>query len=148
MPDGGVVSLNGDDLCGASAPDVTAGGSFLGSTFMATDDYSVAGSGCPSGGAGSGRDVAYLVSPTVTRTYRVVVTPLDHVLPDGGVVRFDPMLYVQVACGSGACLAGTILNGVGQPEDVSFTVMAGQTAYIVVDGELASRGDFQLDVSF
>ena len=146
--DGGVLALNGADQCGASAPDVTAGGSFLGSTFMATDDYSVAGSGCPSGGTASGRDVAYLVAPAVTRTYRVVVTPLDRVLPDGGVVRFDPMLYVQVACGAGACLAGTILNGVGQPEDVTFTVMAGQTAYIVVDGELASRGDFQLDVSF
>ncbi len=143
-----MVALNGDDVCSASAPDVTAGGSFLGSTFTATDDYSVAGSGCPSGGSASGRDVAYLVSPPVTRTYRVVVTPLDRVLPDAGVVRFDPMLYVQMSCGAGACLAGTILNGVGQPEDVTFTVMAGQTAYLVVDGELASRGDFQLDVSF
>jgi len=148
MTDGGVIALNGADQCGASAPDVTAGGMFLGSTFMATDDYSVAGSGCPSMGAASGRDVAYLVSPTMTRQYRVRVTPLDRVLPDGGVVRFDPMLYVQVACGAGACLAGTILNGVGDPEDVTFTLTAGQTAFIVVDGELASRGDFQLDVSF
>lgn len=144
--DGGV--RNGADLCGSSAPDVTDGGRFPGSTFSATDDYSVAGSGCPSGGAASGRDVAYRLSPDTTRTYRVVVTPVDRALGDGGVLRFDPMLYVQAACGMGACLAGTILNGLGDPEDVTFTLPGGQTAFIVVDGELSSRGDFELDVSF
>ena len=35
--------------------------------------------------------------------------------------------------------------GVGEPEEVSFTIMGGQSAYVVVDGELASRGDFELD---
>jgi hypothetical protein len=147
--DGGVVALNGADQCDGTAPDVTAGGSFLGSTFTATDDYSVSGAGCPSMGSASGRDVAYLVAPATTRTYQVRVTPLDHVLADGGVIRFDPMLYVQqTTCGANACLAGTILNGVGDPEAVTFTVTGGQSAFIVVDGELASRGDFQLDVSF
>ena len=49
---------------------------------------------------------------------------------------------------AGQCVAGTIFNGVGEPEEVTFTVNAGQTVYVVVDGELASRGDFELDVSF
>ena len=97
--------------------------------------------GCPSGGAASGRDVAYLLAPAVTRTSRVRVTPLG----DGGVIRFDPMLSVQPVCGVGLCVAGTIFNGVGQPEEVTFPVIGGQTVY---DGELASRGDFELDVSF
>lgn len=92
--------------------------------------------------------MAYLLAPSVTRTYRVRVVPLERPLGDGGVVRFDPMLYVQASCGVGACLAGTILNGVGQPEDVTFTVAAGQTVYVVVDGELASRGDFEIEISF
>ncbi len=146
--DAGVVALNGADLCDGTAPDVTAGGRFLGSTFTSTDDYSVSGAGCPSGGAASGRDVAYLLAPPSARTYRVKVTPLDHVLADGGVVRFDPMLYVQPACGSGMCVAGTVFNGVGDPEEVTFSLSAGQSVYVVVDGELASRGDFELEVSF
>lgn len=147
-PDGGVQALNGADQCGASAPDVTEGGRFAGSTFTATDDYSVSGAGCPSGGVASGRDVAYRLAPAMSRTYRVRVTPIDRVLADGGVVRFDPMLYVQAACGAGACLAGTVLNGPGDAEEVSFTLAGGQSAFIVVDGELASRGDFELEVSF
>ncbi len=146
--DAGAIALNGADTCSASAPDVTAGGTFLGSTFLATDDYSVSGMGCPSGGAASGRDVAYLLAPSVTRAYRVRVTPLERPLGDGGVIRFDPMLYVQPVCGAGVCVAGTIFNGVGEPEEVTFTVNAGQTVYVVVDGELASRGDFEFDVSF
>lgn len=146
--DAGVVALNGADQCDGTAPDVTSGGRFLGSTFMATDDYSVSGMGCPGGGAASGRDVAYLLAPPATRTYRVKVTPLDRVLPDGGVIRFDPMLYVQPACGAGTCTAGTIFNGVGDPEEVTFTLQGGQSVYIVVDGELASRGDFELEVAF
>jgi len=146
--DAGAIALNGADTCSGSAPDVTAGGTFLGSTFLATDDYSVSGMGCPSGGAASGRDVAYLIAPSVTRAYRVRVTPLERPLGDGGVIRFDPMLYVQPVCGVGQCVAGTILNGVGEPEEVTFTVNAGQTVYVVVDGELASRGDFELAVTF
>ena len=146
--DAGAVTLNGADTCSGLAPDVTGGGRFLGSTFLAADDYSVSGMGCPSGGAASGRDVAYLVAPPVTRAYRVRVTPLERPLGDGGVIRFDPMLYVQPVCGVGQCLAGTIFNGIGEPEEVTFTVNAGQTVFVVVDGELASRGDFELEVSF
>jgi hypothetical protein len=144
--DAGVVTLNGSELCDGTAPDVTNGGRFLGTTMMAADDYSVSGAGCPSGGVASGRDVAYLLSPPSMRTYRVKVTPLP--LADGGTSRFDPMLYVQAACGAGACLAGTVFNGPGDPEEVTFTLAAGQSAYVVVDGELASRGDFELEVSF
>ncbi len=121
------------------APDVTAGGTFTGTTDATSiaDDYGPsAGNGCSSGGSASGRDVAYALHPTVTTTYTVTVTPLNG--------TFDPMLYVQTTCGANACLAGTVLNGPGQAESVTFTVQAGVTAYVIVDGELVSKGPFTL----
>lgn len=145
--DAGVIALNGADTCDA-APDVSAGGLFSGSTFSATDDYSISGANCPTGGAASGRDVAYAFTPPTTRTYRVVVTPIDRVLPDGGLVRFNPMLYVQSMCGVPGCIAGTRLNGTGMPESLTFQVAANQTVYLVIDGENVSRGDFELEVSW
>ena len=121
---------------------MTAGGTFPGqSTQTATDDYAPSGSGCPSGGAASGRDVVYLVQPSVGTTFRVRVTPL------ASSPSFDPMLYAWSSCGAASCLAGTVLNGPGEPEEILFTVAAGASAYIVVDGELASRGAFDLEVT-
>jgi hypothetical protein len=124
------------------APDVTAGGTFTGATDVAgvVDDYGpAAGNGCATGGSASGRDVAYALSPTVTTTYTVVVTPLN--------ATFDPMLYVQTTCGGTGCLAGTVFNGPGQPESVTFTVQAGTTAYVIVDGELVSKGPFSISIT-
>lgn len=132
--------LNGGDTC-AMAPDVTAGGSFTGTTDGAgiADDYGPsAGSGCPSGGNASGRDVAYRLSPSVTTNYSVTVTPSNS--------TFDPMLYVQETCGAAACVTGTVLNGPGQPESLSFTVQAGATVFLIVDGELVTKGPFSLTV--
>ncbi|MEW6435138.1 MAG: hypothetical protein AB1730_26860 [Myxococcota bacterium] len=49
---------------------------------------------------------------------------------------------------SGAgCLAGTVLNGPGEPESISLGLGAGETVYRIVDGELASRGAFDLEVT-
>ncbi|MEW5741364.1 MAG: hypothetical protein AB1938_20750, partial [Myxococcota bacterium] len=135
-PDAGAVQ--GGDTC-ALAPDVSAGGSFPGqSTQSATDDYGPSGPGCPTGGAASGRDVAYRLQPANTTTYTVRVTPLPS------TPSFDPMLYAVTTCGTSGCLAGTVLNGPGQAEEITLTVNAGQVVYVVVDGELASRGDFDL----
>ncbi len=122
------------------APDVTAGGTFLGSTLSATDDYGPSVGTCPAGGTGSGRDVAYLVAPSVARAYTVKVTPKS--------AGFDPMLYAQVMCATNVCLGGTVLNGVNQPETFTFNVGAGQTAYVIVDGESVTKGDFELLVTF
>lgn len=134
---GGVM---GGDTCDA-APDVTVGGVFPGqSTLAATDDYSPSGPGCPSGGMASGRDVVYRVAPASTTNYRV------RVVPSEATPAFDPMLYVWASCGALNCMAGTVLNGPGQVEQVEFSVEGGASALIVVDGELVSKGDFELTV--
>lgn len=138
---GGFQGTNGGDTC-AVALDVTAGGRFDGTTddSSVNDDYGNGlTTGCPSGGSGSGKDVAYVVSPTVTTRYTVTVTPQNS--------SYDPMLYVQSTCGPGACLEGTVFNGPGQAETVSFTVMGGNAAFIIVDGEANSRGPFELTIS-
>lgn len=146
-PDGGVVALAGGDTCDV-APDITAGGRFAGTTNGFADDYSVAGAGCPAGGAASGRDVAYRLTAPAARTYTVRVTPVPATLADGGPNRFDPMLLVQRACGQSGCVAGTVLNGPGDPESVTFSLATGETVFVIVDGENVSRGEFELDVSF
>ncbi len=103
------------------------------------DDYGFGlTTGCPSGGSGSGRDVAYLLHPLNTTQYTVTVTPLR--------VQFDPMIYVQATCGAGACIAGTVFNGPGQPETLTFVVNGGTTAYVIVDGELVTRGPFEISI--
>jgi hypothetical protein len=134
------VALNGGDQC-ANAPDVTTGGVFVGTTTGQTDDYGPsAGNGCASGGLASGRDVAYLLNPAAETAYTVTVRPLN--------TTFDPMLYVQAACGANQCVTGTVLNGPGQQESVTFTVPAGQSVYVIVDGENVSNGPFELTVEF
>lgn len=142
VTDAGTPTLNGGDTC-AMAPDVTAGGTYLGTTVGAQDYYGIGlqtNAGCPSGGAASGSDVTYLLNPLVTTQYAVTVTPLNQ--------QYAPLLYVQAsACGAGGCLAGTTLNGAGQPESVSFTVPGGTSAYIIVDGELGTSGSFEISIS-
>ena len=139
--DAGTPTLNGGDTC-AMAPDVTAGGTYLGTTVGAQDYYGLGlqtNAGCPSGGAASGSDVTYLLNPLSTTQYSVTVTPLNQ--------QYDPLLYVQAsACGAGGCLGGTTLNGVGQPESVTFTVPGGTSAYIIVDGELGTSGSFEISI--
>ncbi|MCU0697699.1 MAG: hypothetical protein MUC96_14325 [Myxococcaceae bacterium] len=145
--DGGVTALPGGDTCDV-APDVTAGGRFSGTTNGFVDDYSIAGAGCPSGGLASGRDVAYRITAPTARTYTVRVTPVPATLPDGGSNRFDPMLLVQRTCGASACVAGTVLNGPGDPESLTFSIASNETLFVIVDGENVTRGEFELEVSF
>jgi hypothetical protein len=137
--DGGMSDAgpNGGDTC-AMALDVTAGGTFTGTTDGAGDDYSISGDGCPAGGAASGPDVAYLVRPTADTTYRVTVTPID--------TELDPMLLALLDCEGSACEEGTILNGPGQQEQITIDVAADETMYVVVDGEVFTSGAFTLDV--
>lgn len=132
------MMLNGADTC-SSAPDITSGGVFAGDTTTLTDDYGPSVGTCPAGGAASGRDVAYALSPSVTTSYRVVVTPLNS--------SFDPLLYAQQACGTSTCVAGTALNGPGQAETIQFSVQGGTTVFVIIDGENVTRGPFQLELS-
>ena len=72
----------------------------------------------------------------MTTSYTVTVTPLNG--------TFDPLLYAQLACGTNTCLAGTTLNGPGEAESITVSAPGGQTVYVIVDGELASRGPFEI----
>lgn len=129
-------SIRGGSTC-AEALDVTAGVHLTGeSTVGATDDYAPSGRTCPRG-AVSGPDRTYVVRPTVATMYRVVVTP--------STAAFDPMLYAMRVCGGG-CVAGTVFNGAGEPEEIEFSVEAGEVVYIIVDGELGTAGSYTLEV--
>lgn len=128
------------DTCDV-AIDATAGGTWDNqSTTDATDDYDspVSADNCPSGSV-SGKDEVYAVSPTDTTTYEVTVTPAG--------ATFDPFLYVRADCAAEACIDGTVFNGPGQPETLTFDAPGGQTSYIIVDGELGSEGDYSLTVT-
>jgi len=129
----------GADTC-AMARDVTGGGTFPDQTTLGlTDDYEASASenGCPNGRI-SGPDAAYVVTPMMTTRYRVTVTPEDG--------SFDPLLYARTACTDVVCLAGTVFSGPGDPENIEFEVAGGQSAFIIVDGEILSSGRYTLDV--
>ena len=129
------------DTCEGAA-DVTQGVVLMGLTTVgATDDYNAVGRGCPVGQV-TGPDVVFKVSPTQAARYRVVVTPLD--------ATFNPMIYVKQTCGMPGCINGTVLNGPGQPESLTFEVEAQQTAYIIIDGDFRSgraQGAFNLELT-
>lgn len=127
------------DTC-EDAIDVTAGASLTGQTTVgATDDYeaSFSGDNCPNARF-SGPDRAYVVQPGTPTTYTV------QVLPEAG---FDPSLYVKVDCSQEACVTGTVLNGAGVQESVTFDAPAGVPTFIIVDGEQFSEGMFDLNVT-
>lgn len=127
------------DSC-EDAIDVTAGASLTGQTTVgATDDYeaSFSGDNCPNARF-SGPDRAYVVQPATPTTYTV------QVLPEAG---FDPSLYVKVDCSQEACVTGTVLNGEGVQESVTFDAPAGVPTFIIVDGEQFSEGMFDLNVT-
>lgn len=135
--DAASMGLQGD-VC-AEAIDVTAGGAFFGNTNDATDDYDaeLGGENCPSGAA-SGPDMVYALSPTEDREFHIEVAPAG---------QFDPFLYVKADCAADACIAGTVLNGPGEDENLDVLVPGGSTYYIIVDGELGDAGGFTLAVA-
>lgn len=96
------------------------------------------GEGCPSGRI-SGPERFYVVQPEVATNYRVRVEPAD--------VSFDPMIYVRSSCETSVCLDGTVFNGPGDPETLSFEAPAGVASYIIVDGQLLSEGGYRLEVT-
>ena len=128
------------DTC-ADAVDVSGGADFDAETTIgANDDYEagLGDDGCPSGAA-SGPDRAYRITSPEARIYNV------RVVPEGS---FDPMIYVRRDCDRGECVDGTVLRGPGESETLSFSVLAGETVYVIVDGELFSEGNYAFDVEW
>jgi hypothetical protein len=120
-----------------TALDVTAGGVWPDQSLVgARDDYDADGAGCPF--ARTAGDRVYVVQPVAGTSYRVTVQPAGS---------FDPALYVMSDCAQQTCVAGTVFNGPGQPEVVTFRAEAGQRRFIVVDGELYDVGNYSLTVT-
>jgi hypothetical protein len=118
--------------------DATAGGVFMGDTRRPVrNDYDATGPGCPRGVGGG--DLVYRLSPTSTLRYRVRVEPMSP--------TWDPSLYVLSNCVTQVCLAGTVLNGRGEPEQLEVTVTGGTTVFVVVDGEVVSSGPYTLTIT-
>lgn len=137
--DTGPAELTGDTC--ETAVDVTAGGVWEDQTTIGyTDNYETAPShsGCPSN-RNSGLDRTYFVAPQVTTEYRVRVDPTT--------ATYDPAIYIKSDCAQNACINGSILNGPGTFESVTFIIQGGQTAFIIVDGEgFQNAGDYTLTV--
>lgn len=129
----------GDSTC-LNAMDVTTGGVFENQTTIgAGENYDALPSetNCPNGRF-SGEERVYVVEPLAQTSYTI------RVVPDG---NFDPFIYVRTDCNAAACVAGTVLNGEGDPESLTFDAAAGVPSFIMVDGELGSAGTYQLTVT-
>ncbi|MFK7992226.1 MAG: hypothetical protein AB8I08_39770 [Sandaracinaceae bacterium] len=136
----------GGDTC-ALAFDVTAGGTFRGTTVGASDTYddrpTIGGGGCAFGTIASSYDVAYSVTPSTATNYRVTVTTDRR--PDGGV-PMNPQIWVATDCDQSECPDGTRFQA-GNVETHSFTAPPGETTFIVVEGEIfGQRADFTIEV--
>ncbi len=96
------------------------------------DDFNTGGGeGCPFPSV-TGPDRAYaLISELGAGTYRVRVEPV-------GGVAWDPIVYVRASCDATTCLAGSNLNGVGEPEQVDITLGEGEIVYVIVDTDITS----------
>ncbi|MEZ4462234.1 MAG: hypothetical protein R3E66_21435 [bacterium] len=123
------------DTCADAIP-IAIGQTLSGSTVGASDSYSAraVNDNCPNNPA-SGRDRAYVFRPTADGSVRVMVTP---------EATYDPAIYIRLDCDAAACLDGTVLNGAGTPESVTFQVTANTDYFIIVDGELGDNGTYNI----
>ena len=123
------------DTCADAIP-ITLGQTLSGSTVGATDAYSAraVNDNCPNNPA-SGRDRAYVFRAAAAGSVRVTVTP---------EATYDPAIYVRLDCDAAACLDGTVLNGTGTLESVTFQVTANTDYFIIVDGELGDNGTYDI----
>ncbi len=88
----------------------------------------------------SGGDIVYYVDADKDAEYTIIVTPYES---------FDPMIYVLDDCSSNVCIYGSVLNGAGEPEKLTFKnkTLSIKRYYIVIDGELTDNGTFLLEIS-
>lgn len=136
--DAGIEPLEGDTC--ATAIEVTDGGTWKDeSTEMMTDVYDPSMDANCLGTDFSDNDRIYVVAPDETTTYEVRVEPRSDDL--------DAMIYVREDCDDQECIAGTRLNGAGEPEQVTFDAEGSEETFIIVDGEIGTSGDFDLEVT-
>ncbi len=131
-----VYSQPTNDTC-KDAIDATAGLNIYASTIGAADDYNP--EECVFS-LFSGPDIVYFVDAEPNSTYEVLVTPYGS---------FDPMIYVLNDCSNMQCLYGTVLNGAGDPEKLTFKneSFSIRRFYIIIDGEAGDYGSFTLSIT-
>ncbi len=129
------VNTIANDTC-ATAIDVSAGGSFLGTTICAANDYD--GVGCNPYTAAA-PDAVYSITVADGDNVDLVYTPLS-----GQDISF----YVVGDCGdlAGSCQGGADSGLGGDPEYLNIDFECAGTYYIICDGWSTAEGDFQLDV--
>ncbi len=123
-----------NDLCGAGAIDVSAGGTFTGTVQDYNNDYD-ATSSC-TGFSSRGPDAVYSLVGTVGDVVTVTLA-----------ATYDTTLYAVTNC---ADIAGTCLDGDdgGNPEEIEFVIRDTNPIYIVADAFSSSpTGMYTLTVT-
>lgn len=130
-----VYSQPSNDTC-QEAINATDGLNVYASTIGAGDDYNP--EGCVYS-LFSGPDIVYYVDAEANTTYEVTVTPYGS---------FDPMIYVIDDCNNQKCIYGTVLNGAGETERLTFKneTFSTKRFYIIIDGEGGDEGTFTLSI--
>ncbi|MFT7623185.1 MAG: hypothetical protein ACI9WU_002363, partial [Myxococcota bacterium] len=137
------------DACPEAAPgDICSGAIFLDAANLpisetgATDGLTNSTS-CPaafSGGGDSGSEIIYEFIPAVDGVYTVSA--------DTGGAEFDSFLYIQTTCGEGASCTDyddeTFGGGVMTLEGLNW--VAGNSYFIVIDGEEGATGSYTLTI--
>ncbi len=127
-------ALPPNDVCGAGAVDISAGGTFMINTTDYQNDYNLASSNC-TGFKTEGNDAVYQISG---QPGDVVNIELD--------AAFDSALYVLTDCSNfGSCLDG---SDSGNPESIQFVLADTNPVYVVADGySTSARGAATLTVT-
>jgi hypothetical protein len=123
--------------CG-SAITLPAPGRFVGTTEGRAND--VAGQACPAGGASTGPDQVFVITPERDGRLNVALTP-------GPDIRFILTLTTNCNAPDQACTGGALAAQNGQQVQVGANVVAGTPYYLVVDHLGMPGGAFFLDVT-
>jgi len=114
-----------------------------GTTLEAADNYSAPATACPKQSyqyGDGGSDVVYSITPTKNGKYTFSI-------PLAGA-DFDTSLYVVSDCSdiADSCVAGSETIGLGG-ENVTASLEANTSYYVIVDGYKANQGNFTLQVA-
>jgi hypothetical protein len=126
-------ALPPNDVCGAGAVDISAGGSFMIDTTDYNNDYNLTSSNCTGYGT-AGNDAVYQISG---QPGDVVDIELD--------AAFDSALYVLTDCSNfNSCLDG---SDSGNPESIHFVLTDTNPVYVIADGYSSGKGVATLNVT-
>lgn len=133
-----------NDACASAAPiqlsTAMTDNSVLETTQLSTNDFASMATACGSATRYNGRDLVYSFTAAASGTVTANIIPASN---------FDPVIAVMVGgCGSTYCTAAADVGASGGPETLSFSVTAGQTYYLVVDGygTSSNQGFFRLEL--